>query len=54
MPEVTLSGYKCARCGHTWLPRGEERPLLCPKCKSLRWDKETAAANKRKKAVAAK
>jgi len=29
----------CEQCGHIWLPRSEERPGLCPKCKSLRWDK---------------
>ena len=54
MAKVRLSGYQCNQCGHIWLPRSEERPLLCPSCKSLRWDKETPAANKRKKAVAAK
>lgn len=46
MPRVTLRGYQCAQCGHKWLPRGEEQPLLCPKCKSLRWDKKTPAKNK--------
>jgi len=35
---VTLQGARC-RCGHEWLPRGEERPSVCPKCKSPRWDK---------------
>jgi hypothetical protein len=41
---VTLLGCRC-RCGHEWLPRvspdtGErERPVVCPKCKSPRWDK---------------
>lgn len=37
---VQLLGCRC-RCGHTWLPRTEgERPSVCPKCKSPRWDKE--------------
>jgi predicted Zn-ribbon and HTH transcriptional regulator len=41
---VQLRGARC-RCGHEWLPRirdedGEvERPAVCPKCKSARWDK---------------
>lgn len=52
MPNVTLDGYQCSQCGHAWLPRGEERPLLCPKCKSLRWDRTTPAKNK-KKAISA-
>jgi predicted Zn-ribbon and HTH transcriptional regulator len=36
--EVSLKGYRC-RCGHEWMARDEERPLVCPKCKSARWDK---------------
>lgn len=39
---VKLDGCRC-RCGHEWLPRGEEkppvRPAVCPKCKSPLWDK---------------
>ena len=41
MPKVMLEGYKCERCGHTWIPRSkiEEAPTICPKCKSPYWDK---------------
>jgi predicted Zn-ribbon and HTH transcriptional regulator len=35
---VKLLGCRC-RCGHEWLPRKGERPSVCPKCKSPRWDK---------------
>ena len=35
---VQLPGCRC-RCGHEWLARGsEERPRVCPKCKSPNWD----------------
>lgn len=35
-----VEALKCEQCGHVWLPRrSNERPGLCPKCKSLRWDK---------------
>lgn len=44
---ILVQAYHCERCSHTWLPRSEERPLLCPKCKSLRWDRETPAKNVR-------
>lgn len=39
MAKVLLSGYRCERCGHEWLPRqtGEE-PKVCPKCKSPYWN----------------
>ena len=35
---VMLQGCRC-RCGHEWLPRGEEKPRVCPKCKSANWDR---------------
>jgi predicted Zn-ribbon and HTH transcriptional regulator len=36
---VMLLGCRC-RCGHEWLPRDPtEKPTVCPKCKSPRWDK---------------
>ena len=43
MPEIKIEvkGYKCNNCGYQWLPRSaKEKPLICPKCKSARWDKE--------------
>lgn len=37
--EVKLTGYRC-RCGHEWLARNKnEKPRVCPKCKSPNWDK---------------
>lgn len=36
-----VTAYRC-RCGHEWVPRdlrSTERPRLCPKCKSVNWDK---------------
>ena len=37
---IRVSAFRCEQCGHIWLPRNKaERPGLCPKCKSLRWDK---------------
>ena len=39
MAEITLKGYKCERCNHTWVPREEHTPLVCPKCKSPYWNK---------------
>jgi hypothetical protein len=41
---VMLPGCRC-RCGHEWLPRlvtetgKRERPAVCPRCKSPRWDR---------------
>lgn len=40
MAKVKLYGFKCERCNHIWVPRNtEEKPLVCPKCKSPYWDK---------------
>ena len=39
--EIKVNGYKCNNCCYEWIPRvKDERPLICPKCKSARWDKE--------------
>lgn len=37
--EITKKGYKCERCGHTWIPKSDEEPVTCPKCKSAYWNK---------------
>ena len=38
MAKVKLSGYRCERCGHEWVPRNDAAPLVCPKCKSPYWN----------------
>lgn len=37
--EITLKGWECERCSHQWVPRDEDHPRVCPKCKSPYWDK---------------
>lgn len=39
MGEITLKGFVCERCGHKWVPRENEIPRVCPKCKSPYWNK---------------
>jgi Zn finger protein HypA/HybF involved in hydrogenase expression len=34
-----LPTLKCQRCEHTWHPRTENIPEVCPKCKSPYWNK---------------
>jgi predicted Zn-ribbon and HTH transcriptional regulator len=36
--KVTVLKCQC-RCGHEWISREQERPRVCPKCKSANWDK---------------
>lgn len=36
---MNLKKLKCNRCGHEWVPRVED-VRVCPKCRSLRWDKD--------------
>jgi len=38
MVETMLKGYQCESCDHKWTPREDERPRVCPKCKSAYWD----------------
>lgn len=26
-------------CGYRWWPKGNKKPVACPKCKSYDWDK---------------
>lgn len=37
---ITVMGFKCDRCNHEWIPRGESEtePRVCPKCKSPYWN----------------
>jgi len=37
MNEIQI--FKCKRCGHNWASK-QEKPTICPKCKSPYWDKE--------------
>lgn len=39
MNSIPIPKLKCLRCGHEWIPRVEE-VRLCPKCKSVYWDRE--------------
>ncbi len=40
MAEIKLhvDGYRCERCTHEWIARGEGKPTVCPKCKSPYWN----------------
>jgi rubrerythrin len=52
----TFTVYRCERCGHEWIPRGDRPPDVCPSptCKSPYWDRPrrqqpAAARGKRKR-----
>jgi hypothetical protein len=36
----------CRRCDHRWYPRSPERPVQCPKCRSVFWDKGRLSSGK--------
>lgn len=38
MGKEKVWAYVCERCGHRWVPRKDETPRICPKCKSAYWD----------------
>ena len=45
---IRLTGHKCYRCGHEWLPHNKNvLPRVCPKCKSPYWDKPKVRFNKK-------
>lgn len=40
MAKVLLTGWRCERCAHEWVPREKDKnPTVCPSCKSPYWDK---------------
>jgi len=53
--KITITGFRCERCSHEWLPRVtleelksgkiKEKPIICPKCKSPYWDKPKKKKN---------
>ena len=51
MAKITLQGYQCERCGHTWIPRQdtEGEPKVCPKCKSPYWNTPRRTSTKKSK-----
>lgn len=47
--EIKVKAYKCNNCEYVWQPRSKkEKPLICPKCKSARWNKEPKKSKKKK------
>lgn len=36
---VIVTGWRCGRCGHEWLPQTTAEPKRCPKCKSPYWNR---------------
>lgn len=43
---ITVMGFRCERCGHEWIPRGnaDDEPKVCPSCKSPYWNKPRKSA----------
>lgn len=37
--KIKMIKYRCKRCKHKWFPRKEEKPIICPRCKSPYWNK---------------
>ena len=38
--KIEIPQRKCKRCGHVWLLKKPQEPVVCPKCKSPYWDRE--------------
>lgn len=49
MAKAQLSGYKCDRCEHKWVPRKKIKPTVCPRCKSAYWNRERQRKVKKSK-----
>jgi TPP-dependent pyruvate/acetoin dehydrogenase alpha subunit len=40
-----VSVCRCERCGHRWQPDNPQKVKMCPKCKSLYWNRAKSPAN---------
>jgi predicted Zn-ribbon and HTH transcriptional regulator len=49
MRKIVVTEYTCERCEHPWVPRKDEKPRICPKCKSAWWDVPKPKAPKKGK-----
>ena len=34
---MPLTMVQCGKCGYSWEPRGETKPVSCPRCKRYDW-----------------
>lgn len=47
--KIIRRGFKCLRCAYEWIPRKEgHAPQLCPKCRSILWNKPRVRLRRRK------
>lgn len=44
-----LPTLECVRCGHTWHPRKQERPIRCGGCKTPYWDRAKLTRKRKRK-----
>jgi predicted Zn-ribbon and HTH transcriptional regulator len=40
MIEKKFTSHACNRCHHKWLGKSAEKPNVCPRCKSVYWNRE--------------
>ena len=38
MTSKRFTAHSCNRCHHKWLSKAEEKPRVCPRCKSVYWN----------------
>ena len=47
---LSIPGFRCLRCQHTWIPRKYDESgivRVCPKCKSHYWDRPSVPTPQR-------
>ena len=48
MARIKVDGFRCNKCSHEWVARNKkEDPVICPKCKTARWDKDQRYVTKK-------
>ena len=42
MTENYMAIHTCVKCGHKWPNRKAREPKMCPKCKTVNWNKKAS------------
>lgn len=40
MKTIKVLQITCKRCDHEWISKTEKKPLMCPRCKTYKWNEK--------------
>jgi len=49
--KLSIDGYRCNVCSYEWLAKLKKVPIICPKCKSKKWNLTSESNNENNKGI---